>query len=1374
MKKTRNTTPLRTALIYAFFSSLWILLSDKILNLFIPHISPDYVVMQTIKGWSFVLVSAGLIYIFLLRELKSLRESEERFSKIFHASPFAMNLFSLSDNTSTLANDAFLNLIGYSRDELVGHTAAELNLFVDPAIRFVWMKELSETGSTKPQNIQMRKKSGEIRDVSASIECIDVSRRKMGLVMAMDITARKQAEDQLRESEYSLKRSQAVAHVGDWSWDTQSNQVTWSDEMHRIFGINPEAFNGDLNDIIAKAIHPDDREKVAHSNESVINEQAPAPLEYRVVWPDESVHTVLAIPGERFTDEKGNILRLTGVVQDITERKRAEERLHLQNERFLHFTNSNIVGIVIAEAGGKIVLANDYYLKLLDVNRQDFMDGKVDWRKFTPSEWLPADEKAISELYERGVCEPYEKEYVRADGTRVSVYIADAMLPGPEEQIAAFVLDITARKQAEKQIVQMKRLYATLSQVNQTIVRVKDRDDLYQSICDVAAKFGEFTLAWVGLLDEASGEVQPVAAVGQDINHWPFAAINIHTGQSRDGLIVEAIRNSKVVTSEDIGNDERIKPQTELFQKYGYHSTAVIPFRLKGKTIGVVSLVSGIKGFFKSEDEIRLLDEMGLDISFALDTMETEAERKEAEARLRNSQNLLQDIIDHTPSLIYALDTDGRFILANQKLETLFGLTDRQVIGKTRADILPLENANEHRKNDVQVINSRQASLFEEENQEADGKHFYLTLKFPLIDADDKVYAVCGISTDITEHKQAEEKLRESEERYRQLLDVSPVGVAVHSGGRLVFTNPAGAKLVGAKEPGDIIGKPITEIIHPDNLQDASQRIQRMLAGEKGLYPVEDRYLRLDGSEVPVEVMAVPLNYEGKPAVQVIIQDITERKRAEEQLHLQTAILEASANAIVITNREGIIQWANPAFTTLTGFEVMEDALGKNPRDLVRSGLQEKNFYRMLWDTILAGKVWRGELVNRRKDGTIYDEEMTITPFANMNGVITNFIAVKQEITERKLAEKQIQIQLRRMSALSEIDRAISSSMDLRLSLDTLLTQVLSQLNVDAASILLLNSSSQTLEYFTGKGFRTLNIHQSRTRLGEGLAGRAGLERKLFHIPDLAELDSQFHRREFLKGEDFVEYFGVPLIAKGMLKGVLEIFHRSHLNPDLGWLDYLETLGGQAAIAIDNIQLFEGTQKSNLELISAYDATIEGWSRAMDLRDKETEGHTVRVTELTVQLAIKLGIGQQEIVQMRRGALLHDIGKLGVPDQILFKPGELTDFEWAIMRQHPRFAYNMLLPIIYLRPALDIPYCHHEKWDGTGYPRGLREEQIPLSARIFAIVDVWDALRSDRPYRASWTIEKTREHIIEGSGAHFDPQVVEAFLSLLDEFPDLR
>lgn len=192
-------------------------------------------------------------------------------------------------------------------------------------------------------------------------------------------------------------------------------------------------------------------------------------------------------------------------------------------------------------------------------------------------------------------------------------------------------------------------------------------------------------------------------------------------------------------------------------------------------------------------------------------------------------------------------------------------------------------------------------------------------------------------------------------------------------------------------------------------------------------------------------------------------------------------------------------------------------------------------------------------------------------------------------------------------------------------------------------------------------------------------------------------------------------------------------------------------------------------EEAHTKLLSAYDATIEGWSRAMDLRDKETEGHTQRVTSLTEKLAKLAHMSDEDLINMRRGSLLHDIGKMGVPDSILHKPDKLTDEEWVVMRQHPQYAFEMIQPIEYLRPSLDIPHYHHEKWDGSGYPQGLKGEAIPLSARIFAIIDVWDALTSDRPYRQAWDKQRALDYIREQSGKHFDPHVVDLFHNMMAE-----
>ena len=258
-----------------------------------------------------------------------------------------------------------------------------------------------------------------------------------------------------------------------------------------------------------------------------------------------------------------------------------------------------------------------------------------------------------------------------------------------------------------------------------------------------------------------------------------------------------------------------------------------------------------------------------------------------------------------------------------------------------------------------------------------------------------------------------------------------------------------------------------------------------------------------------------------------------------------------------------------------------------------------------------------------------------------------------------------------------------------------------------------------------------------------------------------------------MQEENFQQYYAIALTSKGKLIGALELFIRHPFKIDDEWRHFFKTLAGQAGVAIENAQLVNGLQIANLELLQAYDATIVGWSMAMDFRDKETEGHTQRVTEMTLALARQLNVPEEQMEHIRRGALLHDIGKMGIPDAILLKPGLLTNEERTIMQTHPQMAYEMLKSIAFLRPALDIPHLHHEKWDGTGYPHGLKGEEIPLPARLFAVIDVFDALTSDRPYRKAWSKEKTLAYIQEQSGKHFDPQVVRVFLEILQQWNGL-
>jgi PAS domain S-box-containing protein len=409
------------------------------------------------------------------------------------------------------------------------------------------------------------------------------------------------------------------------------------------------------------------------------------------------------------------------------------------------------------------------------------------------------------------------------------------------------------------------------------------------------------------------------------------------------------------------------------------------------------------------------------------------------------------------------------------------------------------------------------------------------------------------------------------------------------------------------------------------------------------------------------------------------------------------------------------------------------------------------------------GVLWIGRA---RKDDPpaveITDEDMRL--FRSIGDVAANAI-------HRATLHDQTEQRLQRLAALRAVDMAISASIDLRVSLSVLLDQVTTQLSVDAGDVLILDPRTQSLVFAASRGFHAPDRSRSSVPLGQGFAGTAALERRMVIIPHLEEAGEKFAVSLRTGAERFASYFAVPLIAKGQVRGVLELYRRTVLEPDSEWLEFLETTAAQAAIAIDNSNMFEDLQRTNTDLIMAYDATIEGWARTLELRDRDTSGHTGRVTELTVSLARRMGIREAHLIHVRRGALMHDIGKISIPDSILHKPGPLTPEEWEIMRTHPVTAFELLASIAYLRPAIDIPYGHHEKWDGSGYPRGLAQEQIPLPARVFAVIDVWDALRSDRPYRKAWPDEAVHEYLRAGSGSHFDPAVLVAFFELPEITP---
>ncbi|MFN8384137.1 MAG: GAF domain-containing protein [Anaerolineales bacterium] len=760
--------------------------------------------------------------------------------------------------------------------------------------------------------------------------------------------------------------------------------------------------------------------------------------------------------------EIANQVTIAIVQMQLTEAlAKNEERLRLS----LHAARQGLYDLNV-QTGESIV--NREYAEMLGYDLESFTETNAAW-----IERLHPDDKAVTAKaytdYINGLLPEYRVEFRQK--TRQGDWkwilslgsIVEYDTEGKPLRMMGTHTDINEHKEAEKQVVQMKRLYATLSQVNQTIVRVKDHAELYQSICDVSTKFGEFALAWIGLLNEETGEIKPVAASGLDLAQWPYQQINIHEGTFKNGLVATAVQTSMVITSEDLMSDERTRSSADSIPNNNYHAAAVVPFQLRGKTIGVLNLISHETELFKAQDELLLLKEMGGDISFALDTMETETEGKLVEDALKESEARFSKVFFTNPVAQSILSTiSGQTVEVNDACCRLYEYSREELIG-TDSETLNLW-ANPAERLEVLEELQRTGRLLPREVTIRPKSDEIRTILFSVEQISWKGEpCLVTSSVDISERKLAEEALSEREQKLNTILNLLPVGISILDQDRKVaYSNDALGKILGTTKEGLSSGKYRNR-----------------------------KYLRADGSEKPAEEFASSRVFAEKTALYDIITGI-----------------------------------------------VKEDA-------------------QTVWTNVSAVPVdfpdWK-------------------------------IVLVTSDITERTQAEHEIQRQIQRLKGLHTIDQAINSSMEMESTLNIILQQTLDLLHADAASILLFNDSQHRLDYASGKGFRSASASQTQVHIGEGLAGQVGLSRELLHIPDLSKVGGKFLRAELIIEDQFVEYFGVPLIAKDSLKGVLEIFNRTPLNSDSEWLNFLEILGGQTAIAIDNSLLFEGLQRSNTEL----------------------------------------------------------------------------------------------------------------------------------------------------------------------------------------------
>jgi PAS domain S-box-containing protein len=475
-------------------------------------------------------------------------------------------------------------------------------------------------------------------------------------------------------------------------------------------------------------------------------------------------------------------------------------------------------------------------------------------------------------------------------------------------------------------------------------------------------------------------------------------------------------------------------------------------------------------------------------------------------------------------------------------------------------------------------------------------------------------------------------------------------------------------------------------------------------------------------------------------------------QRAEEMLRL---VLDTIPQHIFWKDRESVYLGCNRNFARVAGVDPPEAIVGRTDFDLPwRRG--EAEFFRTVDQRVMAND--RAELhiiePQRQADGRHAWLDTSKVPIHDEDGTVVGILGAFEDITARIHRERE-------QETLLTVARALRTASTRTALVDEVLKQVVDLLDTDGICFV-----SPTVDGVVrveqALGLWAPLVGTMVAREGGSLTDHV-LDTRRPYLNNDVGTDERLARSEIVNGTPALA--GVPLVAEDEALGVLWIGRDTSIGRDDVRL--LRAIADMTASALRREGLHDHLRRSHALLRDAYESTLEGWARALELRDGETEGHTRRVAEFTVQLARRMGFAGDDLADLRRGALLHDIGKMAIPDAILRKPGPLTQDEWAIMRQHPEYARSILEPIEFLHGATLIPYAHHERWDGSGYPQGLRGEEIPFPARVFAVVDVWDAVRSDRPYRPAWSAEAAVEYVEANSGVLFDPGVVPEFLRIV-------
>ena len=1032
-------------------------------------------------------------------------------------------------------------------------------------------------------------------------------------------------------------------------------------------------------------------------------------------WVRQDGTTIFTSESAHLTrDQHGKTLYYDGLIEDISQRKRLEEAFTESDTKYRRMVETTNEGVIALDLETRITLVNQQAAAMLGYKIEELLGQKLEALLFEED---IRDHQAQMELRTLGQNTEYERCFRRKDGSRLWTIISATATRDPAGRLdGAFgmLTDITERKRAENALRSSEEKFKKAFSMNPSaIVLARTRDN---RVIEINEPFSQ-------IFGYSSQEILDATTFEKELWVEPHDRERLLNDAS-NGL---PLRNIEL---QFYTKDKRILTCSASFES----------LEIEGE-----------------QHILAVLDDI--------------TERKLAREKLLKSEALFRAVVEHNHEGIILMTAERRPFYVSPSYTQINGYLPEEWIGGYGPDYVHPDDQAIAANTIREVLQAPgRVGKASYRLRHKLGHWFWVETTVTNLLHDPAIQALVLNSRDITERRQSEKALRESEQRYRELFKHANLAIFQNTmSGKIQAVNPEFARMFGYSDPEDVLAsiKNAAEAFADPARRD---EIIRLKAEQPDLSTFESLYRRKDGSTFlgRLNVREVTNATISEPFFEGFIEDITERRQAEDALreseeHYRGAITAAGLVPYVIDYKTRRFSFIGENILKLTGYtagQITPAILSESILENRAWGLENSKLtIATAQNKFLADESenWGIDIRIRTRDGAERWLSDVSVPLRDKSGVVTQAIGVLQDMTERKQREKELET----ISHLSGSLREAPTRADM---LPAILKQLVELNNCDAISIEMIDPLTGETVVEAAQG-TWADLTGTRQAAGTGLNSIIAASQQPYHNNRMVD-DPHFGMPlRFLNG--IQAGAGVPLIAQNHLIGYLWVGRKNEISESEVRL--LAAVADIAANAIYRATLFEQNEKHVEDLTLAYDTTLDGWAHALELRDQETEGHTRRVTQMTVELAIKMGIPESELENVRRGALLHDIGKMAIPDSVLLKPGTLNEREWEIMRRHPEYAFEFLEPIEYLHQAIDIPYCHHEKWDGSGYPRGLQGEQIPFVARIFAIVDVWDALRSNRPYRAAWSNEKTRNYILAQNQKHFDPQVLPVFLEMLKE-----